>query len=233
MCEGSATPTPNEQSVIDPTYARTREKLILKYRGYLAGTVDTNGETLPEWRIENRQIKLEAQGISAASAPSRASEAIARTREKYLQAFLADGNSPEMAQKRVDEFLDNPDLCVDVIWAAERKRFIEEEKGLDKRAKNFVALGNLLLIPFVLLFLNSLPVAQSFEAAQFYLSNNCSANGGIKCNGQGAQGQRGPNIIKALTPPANGGKIIREKRAPPPSVAAELEADDDTADEEQ
>jgi len=100
MCEGSATPTPNEQSVIDPTYARTREKLILKYRGYLAGTVDTNGETLPEWRIENRQIKLEAQGISAASAPSRASEAIARTREKYLQAFLADGNSPVMAQKR-------------------------------------------------------------------------------------------------------------------------------------
>ena len=27
---------------------------------------------------------------------------------------------------------------------------------------------------------------------------------GIKCNGEGAQGQRAPNIIKALTPPANG-----------------------------
>ena len=98
MCEGSA--SPDEQSIIDPTYARTKEKLILQYKGYLAGTVDTDGETLPEWRIENRQIKLEAQGISAASAPRRASEAIARTREKYLRAFLADGNSPEKAQTR-------------------------------------------------------------------------------------------------------------------------------------
>jgi len=35
-----------------------------------------------------------------------------------------------------------------------------EIQGLDKRAKNFVALGNLLLLPFVFLFLNSLPVAQ-------------------------------------------------------------------------
>jgi len=147
-------------------------------------------------------------------------------------------------------------------------------QGLDKRAKNFVALGNLLLIPFVLLFLNSLPVAQvtcmpfsnaidpsddGIRSCVFVSStcrsppypssrpvpcgnpvavlrgctilpvqqlqrqwrwclnvcgglSGCRGQGrvtlvevaGIKCNGQGAQGQRGPNIIKALTPPANG-----------------------------
>ena len=97
---------------------------------------------------------------------------------------------------------------------------------------------------------------------------------GIKCNGEGAQGQRAPNIIKALTPPANGvtvcpnvcvmhrergkervyslylsrikcvymynrfgclqGKIVREKRAPPPSVAQSLDAapDADSPEEE-
>lgn len=33
-----------------------------------------------------------------------------------------------MSTGSVDEFLSNPDLCVDVIWAAERARFIEEEK---------------------------------------------------------------------------------------------------------
>ena len=71
---------------------KTKEQLILKYKGYLEGTGDTDGQVLPEWRIDNRQTKLEAQGITLKSAPSRASEAIARTREKYLQAFLADGN---------------------------------------------------------------------------------------------------------------------------------------------
>ena len=106
---------------------------------------------------------------------------------------------------------------------------------------------------------------------------------GIKCNGEGAQGQRAPDIIKALTPPANGvifdhvfefmcrekgkasesererervyslylsrikcvyiydgfggcvqGKIVREKRAPPPSVAQSLDAapDADAPEEE-
>ena len=33
-----------------------------------------------------------------------------------------------MSTGSVDEFLSNPDLCVDVIWAAERARFIDEEK---------------------------------------------------------------------------------------------------------
>ena len=42
------------------------------------------------------------------------------------------------AEERVDEFLSNPALCVEVIWAAERQRFVEEEKGLDQRAKNWV-----------------------------------------------------------------------------------------------
>ena len=121
----------------------------------------------------------------------------------------------------MDEFLSSPSLCVETIWEAERKRFVEEEKGLDSKAKLLVTLGNLALLPFVLLFINSLPVKESFMSAQFYLSNNCQANGGIKCNGVGAQGQGGPNIMKALTPPANGGKIIREKRLPPPSVAAD------------
>ena len=81
-------------------YEKTKEQLIMKYKGYLEGTVDNDGEVLPEWRIENRQIKLEAQGITVKNAPSRASEAIARTREKYLQAFLADGNSPDKARER-------------------------------------------------------------------------------------------------------------------------------------
>ena len=40
------------------------------------------------------------------------------------------------------------------------------------------------------------------------------AIGGIKCNGEGAQGQKLPNIMKALTPPKNGGKIVREKVNP-------------------
>lgn len=190
-------------------YAATKEKLVKKYKGYLEGTVDTDGEVLPEWRVDNRQIKLEAQGITAASAPRRASEAIERTRKKYFEAFIADGNSPEKAGERVEEFLSNPSLCVDIIWAAERARFVEEEKGLDSRAKNWVTLGNLALLPFILLFLNSLPVAPSIDAAKFYLSNNCVADGGIKCNGVGAQGQTAaPNFFdrakKALTPPANG-----------------------------
>ena len=51
-------------------------------------------------------------------------------------------------------------------------------QGLDSQAKNLVTLGNLLLLPLVLLFLNSLPWQQSFEAAKFYISNNCQANGG-------------------------------------------------------
>ena len=41
-----------------------------------------------------------------------------------------------------------------------------------------MTLGNLLLLPLVLLFLNSLPWQQSIEAAKFYISNNCQANGG-------------------------------------------------------
>jgi hypothetical protein len=41
-----------------------------------------------------------------------------------------------------------------------------------------VTLGNLLLLPLVILFLNSLPWQQSIEAAKFYISNNCQANGG-------------------------------------------------------
>jgi hypothetical protein len=52
-------------------------------------------------------------------------------------------------------------------------------QGLDSRAKNLVTLGNLLLLPLVILFLNSLPWQQSIEAAKFYISNNCQANGGI------------------------------------------------------
>lgn len=54
-------------------------------------------------------------------------------------------------------------------------------QGLDAQAKNLVTLGNLLLLPLVLLFLNSLPWQQSFEAAKFYISNNCQANGGSTC----------------------------------------------------
>ena len=46
--------------------------------------------------------------------------------------------SLQQAEERVDEFLSNPALCVEVIWAAERQRFVEEEKGLDQRAKNWV-----------------------------------------------------------------------------------------------
>ena len=170
---------------------------------------------LPEWRIDNRQTKLEAQGsITVQTAPQRADEAISRTRQLFLESFLSDGSSREQAEARVDEFLSSPSLCVETIWEAERKRFVEEEKGLDSKAKLLVTLGNLALLPFVLLFINSLPVKESFMSAQF-TSNNCQANGGIKCNGVGAQGG-GPNIMKALTPSANGGKIIREKRVPPP-----------------
>ena len=202
--------------------AETKKLLVAKYEGYLAGTVDNNGEVLPEWRIDNRQTKLEAQGsITVQTAPQRADEAIARTRQRFLESFLSDGSSREEAEARVDEFLSSPSLCVETIWEAERKRFVEEDKGLDSKAKLLVTLGNLALLPFVLLFINSLPVKESFMSAQFYLSNNCQANGGIKCNGVGAQGQGGPNIMKALTPPANGGKIIREKRLPPSSVAAD------------
>jgi hypothetical protein len=167
---------------------------------------------------------------------------LTRTRPSLCaEAFLSDGNSREKAEERVQEFLGNPALCVDIIWAAERKRFVEEERGLDSRYKNLVTLGNLLILPFVLLFLNSLPFAESFQAAQFYLSNSCTADGGIKCNGVGAQGQTatpdiGARIKRALTPPPNGGKIIRERRLPPPSsepsqasdgLVDEVEAGDD------
>ena len=216
---GQAAAEPEKGTADVVALAETKKLLVAKYEGYLAGTVDNNGEVLPEWRIDNRQTKLEAQGITVQTAPQRADEAIARTRQQFLESFLSDGSSREEAEARVDEFLSSPSLCVETIWEAERKRFVEEEKGLDSKAKLLVTLGNLALLPFVLLFINSLPVKESFMSAQFYLSNNCQANGGIKCNGVGAQGQGGPNIMKALTPPANGGKIIREKRLPPPSVA--------------
>ena len=220
--EGRAAAEKNEGTADVAALAETKKLLVAKYEGYLAGTVDNNGEVLPEWRIDNRQTKLEAQGsITVQTAPQRADEAIARTRQQFLESFLSDGSSREEAEARVDEFLSSPSLCVETIWEAERKRFVEEDKGLDSKAKLLVTLGNLALLPFVLLFINSLPVKESFMSAQFYLSNNCQANGGIKCNGVGAQGQGGPNIMKALTPPANGGKIIREKRLPPPSVAAD------------
>ena len=48
--------------------------------------VDNNGEVLPEWRIDNRQTKLEAQGITVQTAPQRADEAIARTRQQFLES---------------------------------------------------------------------------------------------------------------------------------------------------
>ena len=125
--------------------------------------VDNNGEVLREWRIDNRQTKLEAQGsITVQTAPQRADEAIARTRQQFLESFLSDGSSREEAEARVDEFLSSPSLCVETIWEAERKRFVEEEKGLDSKAKLLVTLGNLALLPFVLLFINSLPVKESF-----------------------------------------------------------------------
>ena len=124
--------------------------------------VDNNGEVLPEWRIDNRQTKLEAQGITVQTAPQRADEAIARTRQRFLESFLSDGSSREEAEARVDEFLSSPSLCVETIWEAERKRFVEEDKGLDSKAKLLVTLGNLALLPFVLLFINSLPVKESF-----------------------------------------------------------------------
>ena len=53
-------------------YSETKTELVRKYRGYLKGTIDTDGEVLPEWRIDNRQVKLEAQGITAETAPKRA-----------------------------------------------------------------------------------------------------------------------------------------------------------------
>ena len=53
-------------------YSETKKELVRKYRGYLEGTIDTDGEVLPEWRIDNRQVKLEAQGITAETAPKRA-----------------------------------------------------------------------------------------------------------------------------------------------------------------
>ena len=142
--------------------AETKKLLVAKYEGYLAGTVDNNGEVLPEWRIDNRQTKLEAQGITVQTAPQRADEAIARTRQRFLESFLSDGSSREEAEARVDEFLSSPSLCVETIWEAERQRFVQEEKGLDSKAKLLVTLGNLALLPFVLLFINSLPVKESF-----------------------------------------------------------------------
>ena len=46
----------------------------------------------------------------------------------------------------MDEFLSSPSLCVETIWEAERKRFVEEDKGLDSKAKLLVTLGNLALL---------------------------------------------------------------------------------------
>jgi hypothetical protein len=45
-----------------------------------------------------------------------------------MDSFLADGMSPEQAEIRVEQFLSNPDMSVNIIWEAERKRFVEEEK---------------------------------------------------------------------------------------------------------
>ena len=164
--EGRAAAETDEGTADVVALAETKKLLVAKYEGYLAGTVDNNGEVLPEWRIDNRQTKLEAckaqDSITVQTAPHRADEAIARTRQQFLESFLSDGSSREEAEARVDEFLSSPSLCVETIWEAERKRFVEEEKGLDSKAKLLVTLGNLALLPFVLLFINSLPVKESF-----------------------------------------------------------------------
>ncbi len=45
-----------------------------------------------------------------------------------MDSFLADGMSSEDAEIRVEQFLSNPEMSVNIIWEAERKRFVEEEK---------------------------------------------------------------------------------------------------------
>ena len=101
----------------DTKYSETQEKLVLKYKGYLAGTIDTDGQVLPEWRIENRQTKLAAQGITVQTASRRASEAIQRTRNKYLESFVADGKSPQQVLIS-DVSEQSPYLCANTHAAA-------------------------------------------------------------------------------------------------------------------
>ena len=58
-----------------------------------------------------------AQGITVQTASRRASEAIQRTREKYLESFLADGKSPQQVFIS-DASKQSPYLCAQTHAAA-------------------------------------------------------------------------------------------------------------------
>lgn len=229
MCESPASMSssqPDSSSVADPLES-TRKELIKRYESYLEGKSDTNGAVLESWGVENRVAMMRDQGISRETAAQRADEAIRRTRDRYEAAFIADGNSPPEAAARAAAFLSDPDRCLPIIWAEEKERFLSTDKALTKNFKDAVVWLNLLvLLPAVLLFLSSLPVGPVMEMAKYYVSNNCQAIGGIKCNGVGPQGQTLPSIMRVLTPPppikrSAPSPLTRDPENPAPAAADE------------
>jgi len=188
-------------------------RLVEKYEKLLDG--DSGPDALGVLEAEERREQLREQGIRPNTLTERAGEAIERTRERYVKSFVSDGLTQGEAEARAISFISDPDRCVPEIWKNERARIDQREEVIDKGFKSGAILVQALVVaPLVFLFFSTLPAKESVEMAKFYLTNNCNAIGGIKCNGEGAQGQKLPNIMKALTPPKNGGKIVREKVNP-------------------
>eukprot|EP00960_Hanusia_phi_P047556 758459-Hanusia_phi.AAC.1 len=192
-------------------YEESVKRLSERYKSYLEGK-DVPGTSFESWRLEDRVDRLKEQGITMDTTEEKAYQAILRTRQRYVTAFMDDGCSQEVAESRADNFLRDPDRCVEVIWKDEKSyqailaltpnEFQEQikiqDKQTEKRFKDGVVFFNLaILLPVVLLYFSSLPIKDIFGAAQYYASNNCQAIGGIKCNGVGAQGQTLPSLKKA------------------------------------
>jgi len=202
-------------------YSETVKALVQRYEDFLDWKSDTNGYEMQDWRIDNRVLKMESQNITKETAPDRAMEAILRTRERYVNAFMDDGANATAAQDRADDFVADTARSLEIIWKEEKERFVAAEESAEQRSKNLVVLANIFIFtPLVLAFLSTMPVGPVIEMTKYYVANSCIPIGGIKCNGEGPQGQRLPNIQKMFTPPK---KIVRS--APANSVNRAVDAD--------
>eukprot|EP00961_Rhodomonas_salina_P071753 963687-Rhodomonas_salina.2 len=207
MSSEPETKTDVAETIAKKPYEETQAALVQKYVDFLDWKSDTNGFEMQEWRVDNREIKMKSQNITKETAPDRAMEAILRTREKYIAAFMDDGVNRTSAEARADNFLEDSVRSCDIIWKDEKDRFVSAEEDAEKRSKFLVVLANIFVFtPLVLAFLSTMPIGPVVEMTKYYVSNNCIPIGGIKCNGEGAQGQKLPNVMKMFTPPK---KIVR------------------------
>lgn len=120
MSSEPETKTDVAETIAKKPYEETQAALVQKYVDFLDWKSDTNGFEMQEWRVDNREIKMKSQNITKETAPDRAMEAILRTREKYIAAFMDDGVNRTSAEARADNFLEDSVRSCDIIWKDEK-----------------------------------------------------------------------------------------------------------------